>query len=66
MPTQSAPAANGDRPIDIYFSNERPDGVSAQNWVRTRPDQGFFVYIRYYGPLSAFNQNAGYPTMWRW
>ena len=55
------PTTNADGSIDIYFSSERPAGVAAQNWVETLPDQGFFVYIRYYGPLNAFNNKTWIP-----
>ncbi len=56
------PAANADGSIDIFFSNEKPSGVSDSNWVKTLPDQGFFVYIRYYGPLKAFNNKTWIPN----
>ena len=57
-----APQANADGSIDIYFSNDKPKGVSDSNWVKTIPDQGFFVYIRYYGPLKAFNEKTWIPN----
>jgi len=57
-----APTTNSDGSIDIYFSNEKPRGVSDSNWVKTLPDQGFFVYIRYYGPLKAFNEKTWVPN----
>ena len=57
-----APKTNADGSIDIYFSNEKPEGVAAQNWVKTLPNQGFFVYIRYYGPLNAFNDKTWVPN----
>ena len=56
------PQTNADGSIDIYFSNEKPQGVAEQNWVKTLPDQGFFVYIRYYGPLNAFNNKTWVPN----
>lgn len=57
-----APVANADGSIDIYFSSEQPKGVAVQNWVKTLPDQGFFVYMRYYGPLKAFNDHSWIPN----
>lgn len=57
-----APVTNADGSIDIYFSNKKPEGVSDSNWVKTLPDQGFFVYIRYYGPLNAFNEKKWIPN----
>ncbi len=56
------PQTNKDGSIDIYFSNEKPEGIAAENWVKTLPDQGFFVYIRYYGPLKAFNEKTWIPN----
>ncbi len=56
------PTTNADGSIDIYFSNEKPEGVAAQNWVKTLPNQGFFVYMRYYGPLNAFNNKTWIPN----
>jgi hypothetical protein len=41
---------------------KNPEGVAAQNRVRTLPDQGFFVYIRSCGPLKAFNDKSGVPS----
>jgi hypothetical protein len=57
-----APKTNADGSIDVYFCAEKPEGVSAQNWIRTLPDRGFFVYIRYYGPLKAFNDKSWVPN----
>ena len=56
------PASNADGSIDIYFSTEKPADVPGQNWIKTLPDQGFFVYIRYYGPLKAFNEKTWVPN----
>ena len=56
------PQVNADGSIDIFFSNDKPEGVSDQNWVKTLPDQGFFVYIRYYGPLDEFNEHKWIPN----
>jgi len=59
---EKPPIVNADGTIDIYFSNEKPKDVSDSNWVKTLPDQGFFVYIRYYGPLKAFNEKTWIPN----
>lgn len=56
------PQTNDDGSVDIYFSTGKPEGVAAQNWIKTLPDQGFFVYIRYYGPLNAFNDHKWIPN----
>jgi hypothetical protein len=58
----ASPEVNDDGTVDIYFAAETPEGVPAQNWVRTLPDRGFFVYIRYYGPLNAFNDKKWVPN----
>jgi len=57
-----APTANADGSIDIYFSSTKPKDIAEQNWIRTLPDQGFFAYIRYYGPLKAFNDKTWVPN----
>ena len=57
-----APKTNADGSIDIYFATEQPKGVAKENWVKTIPDQGFFVYMRYYGPLKAFNDKTWVPN----
>jgi hypothetical protein len=56
------PVTNADGSTDIYFSNVKPDGIAEQNWIETLPDQGFFVYMRYYGPLKAFNDKTWVPN----
>jgi hypothetical protein len=53
---------NEDGSVDIYFSNELPEGVAEQNWVQTLPNQGFFVYIRYYGPTAPFHNQTWIPN----
>jgi len=57
-----APQTNADGSIDIYFAVNKPDGIPEQNWVKTIPNQGFFVYMRYYGPLKAFNEKTWIPN----
>jgi len=57
-----APQANADGSVDIYFGPEKPKGIAEQNWVPTLSDRGFFAYIRYYGPLKAFNDQSWKPN----
>jgi len=57
-----APKANADGSVDIYFSPEKPVDAPEQNWVPTLADRGFFAYIRYYGPLKAFNDKTWVPN----
>jgi hypothetical protein len=56
------PQANDDGSVDVYFAPKKPKGVPEQNWIRTLPDRGFFPYIRYYGPLKAFNEKTWIPN----
>ena len=57
-----APVENDDGSVDIYFANELPEGIAEQNWIQTLPDQGFFVYIRYYGPTKEFHEKTWIPN----
>jgi len=51
--TYDEPVLNEDGSIDIYFGQEAPEG-SEKNWVKTIPGEGWFTYIRLYGPLDAY------------
>ncbi len=57
-----APATNTDGSIDIYFAAQKPKDIPDQNWIPTLADRGFFAYIRYYGPLKAFNDKTWVPN----
>lgn len=50
--TYTGPAVNADGSIDIIF------GPSAEgqtrNWIQTTPGKGWFVILRFYGPLQPF------------
>jgi hypothetical protein len=39
--------------VDVYFGPQAPAGKE-KNWVETLPQQGWFAYIRFYGPLESF------------
>jgi hypothetical protein len=43
---------NPDGSIDIYFGPEAPAGKEDQ-WIKTIPGNGWFVYFRIYGPEAA-------------
>jgi len=43
-----------DGSFDLFFSPERPANVDENNWVKTVPGNGFFVYLRLYGPEQPF------------
>jgi hypothetical protein len=50
--TMDKPTTNTDGSTDIYFGPTTPgDG---KNWLKTLPDNGFFVILRIYGPTQAF------------
>jgi hypothetical protein len=57
--TMDKPTANGDGSVDIYFGPDSPG--SGKNWLRTRPDLGFFVILRLYGPKQAFFDKSWKP-----
>ena len=46
--------ANGDGSTTIHFSPEKPAGVKDSNWIQTNAGEGWFAYLRFYGPTQAF------------
>jgi hypothetical protein len=46
--------ASADGSFDLFFSPELPANVDENNWVKTVPGNGFFVYLRLYGPEQSF------------
>ena len=44
---------NSDGSYDIYFGPEPPAGQE-NNWIKTNPDEGFFLLFRFYGPTEAY------------
>lgn len=57
--TMDRPAQNADGSTDIYFGPDSPG--EGKNWLRTLPDQGFFVIFRLYGPTKAFFDKSWKP-----
>jgi hypothetical protein len=58
--TMDKPTTNVDGSTDIYFGPTSPgDG---KNWLRTRPDMGFFVILRMYGPTKQFFDKSWKPS----
>jgi hypothetical protein len=53
--------ANSDGSYDLHFSPTLPDGVNELNWVQTRPGEGWFVYLRLYGPGETFFDRSWLP-----
>ena len=58
--TYDQPEVNADGAIDIYFGPSAPAGKE-KNWVKTLPGQGWFTYIRFYGPLAPFFEQTWKP-----
>ena len=44
---------NPDGSVDLYFGPAAPEGLES-NWVKTIPENGFFLYFRFYGPKKEF------------
>ncbi len=47
------PIVNDDGSVDIWFSPEAPKGKE-KNWIKTIPGEGWFIYIRLFGPLEPY------------
>jgi hypothetical protein len=58
--TYDDPIFNDDGSIDIYFGPEAPEGFE-KNWVKTIPGEGWFAYIRLYGPLESYFDQSWKP-----
>jgi len=52
-------STNEDGAIDLYFGPSTPPSGES-NWIKTKPGAGFFMYLRFYGPLEPF-----YDKSWR-
>ena len=44
---------NTDGSVDLYFGPTAPAGKE-NNWIKTLPGRGWFVWFRFYGPLEPF------------
>ena len=44
---------NDDGSIDLFFGPEPPEGYGS-NWVKTLPNQGWQILLRFYGPLESY------------
>ncbi len=58
--TMDRPTTNADGSTDVYFGPTSPG--EGKNWLRTLPDQGFFVILRLYGPTKAFFEKRWQPS----
>ena len=52
---------NEDGSFDVYFGPELPEKAARENWVQTRPGDGWFVYLRLYGPEKSFFEKKWIP-----
>ena len=46
--------ANDDGSVTVHFSSQMPEGVAESNWIQTNTGEGWFAYLRFYGPTQAF------------
>jgi hypothetical protein len=53
---------NADGSTTVYFAPEQPDGVARGNWIQTLPGRGWFVLLRFYGPLEPFFDKTWQPS----
>ena len=44
---------NPDGSVDLHFGPTPPPSGET-GWIKTTPDEGFFMYFRFYGPLEPF------------
>ena len=51
---------NDDGSVDLYFGPEAPEGFE-QNWIKTKPGEGWFTLLRLYAPLEPILDKT-----WRW
>ena len=49
----TGPQINADGSIDIYFGPNAQSGKE-KNWIKTVPGKGWFILLRFYGPLEPF------------
>jgi len=52
---------NNDGSYDVYFGPKIPKGVEKENWIQTKPDSGWFVYLRLYGPEKPYFDKTWIP-----
>lgn len=53
---------NDDGSVDLFFGPEKPEGVSEENFVLTKPGEGWFAYFRFYGPLEPYFDKTWAPN----
>ncbi|MGD8236211.1 MAG: DUF1214 domain-containing protein, partial [Chromatiales bacterium] len=53
---------NDDGSVDLFFGPEKPEGISEENFVLTKPGEGWFAYFRFYGPLEPYFDKTWAPN----
>jgi len=56
----TGPISNADSSIDVYFGPTAPNGKE-KNWIKTVPGKGWFVLVRFYGPMEPFFDQSWKP-----
>ncbi|WP_434583688.1 DUF1254 domain-containing protein [Klebsiella sp. R390] len=51
--TKQGLKTNADGSVDIYYGPKPVKGFE-QNWIQTKPGDGWFTYFRFYAPTEAF------------
>ena len=46
--------AAADGAVTLHFSPTLPPGVARENWIQTNAGEGWFAYLRFYGPTEAY------------
>lgn len=46
--------AEADGSVTLHFSSALPSGVPEGNWIQTNAGEGWFAYLRFYGPTEAY------------
>ncbi|MCP4005995.1 MAG: DUF1254 domain-containing protein [bacterium] len=46
--------AGADGSVTLHFSPVLPAGVAKGNWIQTNAGEGWFAYLRFYGPTEAY------------
>jgi len=52
--SRSGVQAAEDGSVTIHFSPTLPPGVTRENWIQTNAGEGWFAYLRFYGPTEAY------------
>ena len=52
--SRSGVNAAADGSVTLHLAPKLPNGIKKENWIQTNPGEGFFVYLRFYGPTEAY------------